>query len=175
MDAELYQEKMDPTHRMYLCRMLGMKELPECLLEQYARVKRMVDRIDGHLSPGDLAMIIMSAPIDMIAETVEQPAEQPLDESDDRAIEQAVEQTAEQMVDEAVKETLEQTADKPVGKDILWSLGMPVNVLAEDELKQGKIVGIMSPAEGSGEQIQLTVEFEDGEIETVKEDEVEAD
>jgi len=63
MDAVLFQEKMDPNHRALLCRMLNVKELPEDLLERYVEVKRLVDRIDGHLNAGDLAMIIVSADV----------------------------------------------------------------------------------------------------------------
>lgn len=61
MDREEFQEKMDPAHRMNLCRMIGMEQLPECLLEQYVRVKKMIDRIDGRLSLGTLAIIALMA------------------------------------------------------------------------------------------------------------------
>jgi len=61
MDIVEFQEKMDPTHRASLCRMLKMKRLPESLLKQYARAKLLVDRIDGHLYVGDLALIALGA------------------------------------------------------------------------------------------------------------------
>ncbi len=65
MDAVLFQEKMDPAHRGMLCQMLKEKNLPEALLERYALLKGMVDRIDAHLSPGDLAMLIYVAGINV--------------------------------------------------------------------------------------------------------------
>lgn len=183
MDAELYQEKMEKTHREMLCRMLNVKNLSEDLLERYAQVKRLVDRIDGHLTPGDLAMIIIS-----VGDNPEIATEL-LDESDDKVVEEAVEQPVEEVPELVIKDediiagtvpppehpvsgATGQAADKPVEPaDKLWSPGMPVNVLDEDELKQGKIVGMSS---SPGKALQLTVEFEDGETATFEEDEVEA-
>jgi len=155
MNMEDFQEKMNRVHRMYLCRMLKVKELPEDLLRRYAEVKMLVDRIDGHLTPGDLAMIIVS-----VGDNPEIATEL-LEESDDKVIEEAVEQLVEQPTPEE-------------GKAVLWSPGMPVNVFHEDQLKQGKIVGIVEPAKGSKKARQLTVEFAGEEPITFDEDEVEA-
>ena len=167
MDAELFQEKMEKTHREMLCRMLNVKNLSEDLLERYAQVKRLVDRIDGHLTPGDLAMIIIS-----VGDNPEIATEL-IDESDDKVVEEAIDGPAEQAVSQTVSGATVQAIDKPVGPvENLWSLGMPVNVLQEDELKQGKIVGI-DPTE-PGKSFQFTVEFEGGETVTVEEDEIEA-
>lgn len=190
MDMVDFQEKMDPTHRMYLCRMLNVKNLSEDLLERYAQVKRLVDRIDGHLTPGDLAMIIMSVRFNPEIAT------ELLDESDDKVIEQAVEQPVEPEEpggDEAMaaeQEAEQRMAERPAndpmepeqptpkeGKPMLWSPGMPVNVLHKEELKQGNIVGVSRPSDVGkqvGATVKLTVEFEGGETETFDEDEVEA-
>lgn len=59
MDMEDFQEKMNPTHRSQLCGMLRVKVLPRQLLEQYVQVKRLLDRIDGNLCPGCLAMMVV--------------------------------------------------------------------------------------------------------------------
>lgn len=198
MNMEDFQEKMDPTHRMYLCRMLGIKEtalLPEDLLGRYAQVKRLVDRIDGHLTPGDLAMIIVNVgdSPEIATELVSKEGEyqavgQPLDESNDKVIEETVEQPVEPPVSGATGQVAEKTAEPPVDEvpiseqgnkpplksEMLWSPGMPVNVLQADELLRGRIVGIVEPAEGSGKAVKLTVEIEGGETITVEEDEVEA-
>jgi hypothetical protein len=189
MDAELFQEKMDPTHRMYLCRMLNVKELPEDLLERYSRVKSLVDRIDGHLTPGDLAMIIVS-----VGNNPEIATEM-LDESDDNVVEEAVcnhewedhgiaarcrkcgVTNATEEVMKLVRKQPEPPVEKPSPKEDapnIWSAGMPVQVLQDDELKQGNIVGIVRPAEGSKRPLQITVEFEGGKTETFDEDEVDA-
>ena len=173
-----FQEKMDPTHRIYLCRMLNVKELPEDLLERYAQVKRLVDRIDGHLTPGALAMIIISlgANPEIVTSL--------LDESDDKVIEEAVETPAEPPahpypspvetpIEQPVSGATGQADDKPEkGKAMLWSSGMPVKVLQEDELKQGRIFAV-HPGDGK-EPVQLTVQLEGGDTVTVNEDEVEA-
>lgn len=204
MDAEKFQEKMDPNHRAYLCRMLKMKELPEYLLEEYARVKKMTDRIDAHLSPGNLAIIAIMAGFNpdtgkflTLRETTEgedarlqaqadamavkPSAEQPLDEAVDSVVEETLDKPVEQAPPQDVEqpETDESKPDLPSpnpdeGKAMLWSPGMPVNVLQADDLKQGKIVSVLWPKLHEVKPVQLTVEFEGGETVTVNEDEVEA-
>lgn len=212
-----YQEKMDQAHRSLLCRMLNVKNLPEDLLLRYAQVKRLVDRIDGHLTPGDLAMIIISVGVNPDLQPTKIPPEllndvalqaeqvkadeipsvgQTLNEADDKVIEQAAEAVASGVakpagpLDEFIKVNEEkdeppgeqpvsgatgQAENKPFPK--IWSLGMPVRALIDDELKKGKIVGISNPSEVGkqvGAAVQLTVEIDGGEIVTVEEDEVEA-
>ena len=209
-----FQEKMDPAHRMYLCRMLKMKQLPESLLERYLQVKTMTDRIDGHLSAGVLAMIAVSAgveeltsqaekevveksaapvkapamtgaeaeaaiasgaakPVGSLIEAVDPPVEQQPDLPASTLDRQPVERTSVRVRGQAAEETVDKPA--PPERDILWSPGMPVNVLYGDELKPGKIAGVHRPEPGSGKAVQLTVEFEGGKTETFDEDEVEAD
>jgi len=159
MSMEDFQEKMDQNHRTYLCRMLGVKELPDFLLDRYVQLKRMIDRIDAHLTPCDLALLAIIAGVEELTCQVEPPVDAPLDEADDKEVE----------------ETLEPPVEPPDrGKAMLWSLGMLVNVLAEDELNEGKIVAIMPQAEGSDKPVQLTVEFEDGDVATVDENEADA-
>ena len=159
MNIELFQEKMDPLHRQALCRMLKMKQLPEQLLERYVQVKRMTDRIDARLSPGVLALIAMSAGVEELTSQVEGKVKQPLDKAVDEAVDEAVEQPTEPL---------------PTKSDKLWAPGMPVNVLQNDELKEGKIVGIRPPAKGSGDWTQLTIMLEDGDTILANENEVEA-
>lgn len=226
MDMEAFQEKMDQHHRSYFCRMLKMKVLPDCLLEQYARVKLLADRIDGFLSPGELALVVLFAGFDPDTGkfcVTEQPVEElekqlaETTEGEDKRLQALADEhaVAAESVEQAEKETVEkkaapveaptmtgEQAEKAVasgaakvvgatgqavedtkdestpdyGKDILWSPGMPVNVLQADELRQGRIVDVIRPGSGSSDPVKLTVEFEGGEGETVtvSEDEVEA-
>lgn len=183
MDAELFQEKMDPTHLMYLCRMLKVKVLSEDLLERYAQVKRLVDRIDGHLTAGDLAMIVVS-----VGDNPEIATEL-LEESDDKVIEDAViakelhltkTMDATELEEDQVSGATGQAVEKPTPEEenaMLWSPGMPVNVLYKDEITPGRIVGVSRPSEVGkqvGAAVKLTVEFEGGETESFDEKEVEA-
>jgi hypothetical protein len=188
--AELYQEKMERNHRACYCQMLKMKVLPGCLLEQYDRVKRLADRVDGFLSPGELALIAINAgfnpdtgkfPI-LVEETTEGEDARLQRLADERAAKPVG--APDEAADQVVEQTLEQTAEPPaqpaaqqqpaeIGK--VWSPGMPVTVLHNDELKHGKIVGVQRPESGSEKAVQLTVEFEGGETVSVNEDEVEAD
>jgi len=166
MNMEDFQEKMDPNHRTYLCRMLGLKELPDFLLVRYVQLKRMVDRIDAFLTPTDLAIIaIMAGAEDKVDN---KPVEPLLDEAVNEEAENILEPSVEQPAEPAEQEQPDE------GKAIPWSVGMPVNVLSADELKQGRIVGLYPAAEGSKGKVKITVEFEDGDIVTVEEDEVEA-
>ena len=208
-NMEDFQEKMNPIHRVNLCRMLKMKQLPECLLKEYLKAKKMVDIIDGSLAVGELAILALRAgynpntgkflPYD---ETISEP----LAESDDKVIEEAVEQPVPQ-TDEQAKHAAKKAAEQPftgtvgqeaVDKSItgttgqavdkstpsegvpqpkLWSPGMPVRALIDEEFKLGRIVGISKPSEVGkeiGAAVQLTVELEGGDAVTVEESECEA-
>lgn len=184
-----FQEKMDPTHRMYLCRMLNLKNLPVGLLEHYAQVKRLVDRIDGHLTPGDLAMIAISADIAIEGEdarlqaVADEFAVKPSVERPEKELQTITAQDVgedkelERILESPVSGATGQAVEKPApdeGKAMLWSPGMPVHVLQDDEFKRGRIVGVNSPPAGSKQKVWLTVECEDGETVTADEDEVEA-
>lgn len=192
MNMEDFLEKMDPAHRIYLCRMLKIKDLPQSLLERYAQVKIMVDRIDGFLSPGLLAIIAVIAGLDM-GSAIEKAADEPDVKAADEPVEQVVEQVVDEVVDETAKndeaagptepaaqgqfvgatgQAQEKTAAQPPTK--LWSPGMPVTVLVEEELRQGKIVGIHRPEPDSGKAVHLTIDVGDGEMLEADEDEVEA-
>ena len=59
MDMGDFQEKMDPGHKGYLCQMLKTKDLPKNVLMRYMQAKILLDRIDGHLSPDVLALIVL--------------------------------------------------------------------------------------------------------------------
>ena len=200
-NMEDFQEKMNPIHRENLCRMLRMEQLPECLLKEYLKAKKMIDIIDGSLAVGELAILALMAgynpntgkflsydeTIDwedarlqaqarkLAAEPPDQQAPRPLDESDDKVIEDAVEAPVEPLVDET--ETDEQKPDLSAPTAKLWSPGMPVRALIDEEFKLGKIVGISKPSEVGkeiGAAVQLTVELKGGDTVTVEENEVEA-
>jgi len=190
MDIEEFQEKMEPTHRVSLCRMLKVEQLPEYLLREYVKAKMMIDRIDGRLDVGDLALIALGAGFNPDTGKfcmTEQPAEveqtsedydsgkELADVDEAQTVEQPVEQAVyEGQVSGATGQAQEQPTAQPAASGKFWSPGMPVSVLHEEDLKLGNIVGIHSPVPGSEKAVQLTVEFEDGETVTVNEDEVEA-
>jgi len=86
-----------------------------------------------------------------------------------------VPETDESKPDLPAYDSVESPVKQPdEGKAMLWAHGMPVKVLDDDELKQGKIVGILHPVAGSKKPTQLTVEYGGGETVTVDENEVEA-
>ncbi len=192
MDMEDFQEKMDVNHRSYFIRMLKLKVLPECVLEQYLKVKMMIDRIDGHLTVADLALIVLMAGYDPRTKEFTETAEvEQLDEVADKEVEKIIESPT--LSETPVVDGEQATADVPKtdeskpdlpanlpveqpdeGKAMLWAHGMPVQLLEADELKQGKIVGILHPVAGSDKPTQLTVEYLGGKTVTVDEDEVEA-
>ena len=49
------QDKMDRTHLGMFRRMLGVQELPCSLIDSYYDHKKLLDKLDGFLSAGDLA------------------------------------------------------------------------------------------------------------------------
>lgn len=201
MNSVEFQEKMDNVHRAYFCRMLNMKQLPEALLERYAQVKKMVDHIDGHLNPGNLAMIAVIADFGETTEgrdaklqalanegAAKTSAEQLGKEAEEKKAvpaeaptmtgaeaEAAVASGAAKPVeplDEADDKQVEEMLKPPLSAKPAWSPGMSVNVLQDgDELKEGRIVGVHIP-KSTEKPIQLTVEFADDVIATVSVDEV---
>jgi len=201
MNGEVFQEKMNPTHRASLCRMVRTEQLPLCLLVEYKKVKLMVDVVDGAITVGELAIIALAAGYDPATKTFlpqqeKNPSEPPavamggtsfMPVEDDKVIEEKTEAPDEPEVpDEHPEEDVPlehpkevsgatgQAVEKPIGN--LWSPGMPVIVLHDEELKQGKIVGIVPRDESDNASMtKLTVEFEGGETETFDETEVEAD
>lgn len=126
-----FQEKMDPTHREYLCRMFNEKELPEVLLMRYAQVKRMVDRIDGHLTPGNLAMIIVIA--NLFSETTE-------------GIDADLQATADEL---AAKPSVGQTLDEQAIKEAEEGKAVPVEAptMTGDEAAEAIARGTAVPLE----------------------------
>jgi hypothetical protein len=176
MDKEEFVEKMDKRHRAMLQSMLKAEELPDKVIEVYAKMKGFLDRIDGHLTPCGLAWVLMIADFKEPAEKLS------LDEVEIRmAKENAANAseafepagTADKEIEPAPGQDLEDAVEQAAtGK--VWAPGMPVNVLCEDQIKKGNISGIHPPV-GSRKTTQLTVTFEDGDIVTVDEDEVEAE
>lgn len=123
MNKEQFQDKMDPQHRMYFCQMLKVKELPEPLLELYHRVKLMTDHIDGRISPGGLALIVVMAgaaePVKSVPSvtplTVARAVEQVGAEADDKKVEEILEPPPEKMPERPVEAPVmagEQAAEK---------------------------------------------------------------
>jgi len=51
------QERINPVYREMYQRMLGITELPDFLLKEYFAMKKLVDKVDGVMSPFDLALI----------------------------------------------------------------------------------------------------------------------
>lgn len=171
MDTELYQEKMNKNHRECLCRMLNVKQLPDEVLARYDEIKRLVDRVDAFLSPADLAfVIVLSSKHPEVCTTLiyNNHTEEELTEDDDKVIEEAIEEPADLQLNEQFSGAIGQEPS-PTG-EIPWSSGMPVTVLLDDEIKNGKIFAVHS----DDEPAQLTVTLDGGETVTVNEEDVEA-
>jgi len=54
-------ERISERDKSIFCRMLNVKELPEHLLKEYFRVKKLVDRIDSQFTPGAMVFIALGA------------------------------------------------------------------------------------------------------------------
>lgn len=57
--------RIQPMHRDMFRRMLGLNELPDFLLEHYFAVKKLLDKIDGFMSPMDLLRIAIDCGFDI--------------------------------------------------------------------------------------------------------------
>lgn len=64
-------ERLNTVHRDMFCSMLRMKEhqLPEKLLIKYVDIKTLTDRIDGRISPCDLARMALDCGYDTVTGT----------------------------------------------------------------------------------------------------------
>lgn len=150
------QEKINRTTIERFQRMLGIVELPDFLLLAYFRVKKLVDKVDGVMSPCDLARIAMDCGFDpdtmcfpglsTVTTTTGTstmppadftPVDVPLDE--DTPIAEAVSPTPEPI-------TVPGEFTTPVA---LFTLGENVEILHEEELLQGKIVGLPSASKST--------------------------
>jgi len=65
MDIDAMREKISPAHKDMLCRMLGLNELPEFLLKRYFAMKKVLDKIDGFLSPTELLRIALDCGLNL--------------------------------------------------------------------------------------------------------------
>lgn len=184
-DAILFQEKMDKVHRAYLCRMLNTKNIPDNVIERYAEVKTLMDRIDGHLNPGNLAMIIVSAkerPISIgekaLAEAVAIDVAGKVGSLDEPEAKVEIDGDGNLQPDSGATEEEIEQKEPEKASFIPWANGMPVRALHNEEIKDGKIVNVQRPSKIAAEvgaEVKLTIEFEGGITETYSEDEVEAD
>ena len=52
-------EKMPSNHKAMLQRMTGCQEINPLVLQEYFRLKRLVDKVDGFISVSDLARLIL--------------------------------------------------------------------------------------------------------------------
>lgn len=58
-DLTEMREKIDDMHSGMLKAMLRLNELPAALLKRYFVIKKLLDRVDGRLTPADLVRIAM--------------------------------------------------------------------------------------------------------------------
>jgi hypothetical protein len=135
--------------------MLGIHELPDFLLEEYFRCKKLIDKVDGSLSPFDLVQIALRCGFDvdkmefvrnrsvsmgftativdggvLTTGTPVQPPTMPPVESDP---------ADEPVVEEAPEPKATTPAPEPVTG---LSMGQEVEIFLDDEIVKGVIVGL---------------------------------
>lgn len=54
-------EKIRDMHAGIFCRMMGKKDIPEEVARRYFELKRLTDKVDGHLTVGDLARCLLDS------------------------------------------------------------------------------------------------------------------
>ena len=128
------QEKMELQHSEALCKMLGVKELPENLIVKYLALKKLTDKIDVHIGLDMLALIVVSSSSWTVSEDGK----------------------TEFMEGDVIPEA-------KAGDDEL-AVGQVVYVKMEGDLREGKIVGrskdesqnVVYQVEVDGERLSLT-------------------
>ena len=163
-------EKIGIVAKEMFCRMLGITELPDFLLLAYFRVKKLVDKVDGVMSPCDLARIAMDCGFDpdtmnfdnrvsgsvviMPETTTGTPVQPPVDFTP-----VDVPPEAEPYADETAR-----PITTPVA---LYLVGQNVEIKQNDDILSGKIVGVPS-----GKKKTYTVMTEDEETYEVDESDI---
>jgi len=182
--------KMSPVNRDLFRQMLGIKELPENLVRRYFSIKKMTDKVDGRLTPADLARIALdcgydpelgefvgfegtittgTAPFEKTTETIEEKVDEP-EEADKSIKEVLYEKDVRGRTKLEDEEKTEPTADVPESADIgddEINVGDTVTALVDDEMKEGKIVGSQEKNDEMIYQVEI-----DGETVDVSEDNI---
>ncbi len=145
-------EKISEMHKAMFQRMLGIKgDLPDFLLKKYFSMKKLIDKVDGPLSPFDLASMAVSCGFD--TETM---AFVKMDFS----LEEIKEFGREDMPKEKVSPV-------PLPERRLKN-GTRVEFSVDDD----KLQGTIKSAKAFGDTITYTVTTEDNLIHDVTEDEI---
>jgi hypothetical protein len=146
-------EKLSPVAKEMYQRMLGIVELPDFLLLEYFNVKKLIDKVDGVLSPFDLVQIALRCGFDVETMTFQRitaiapEMQAKIDELDVQppTMPQVETDPADAPV---VEETPEPKAKKPAPEPVTGlSMGQEVEIFLDDEIVKGVIVGL--PKKGS--------------------------
>ena len=169
-------DKIQALHRETFQRMLGIKgDLPDFLLAEYFKVKKLIDRVDGYVSPCDLAGIALHCGFDPETMTFKETEISPeaLEKlSDDGVGTLTMSQTeippanAPANTGSPATEATEALTE-PIKAPIIPYDTM-VEILVDDVITEGKITRTQ---EDNGIRT-YQVETEDGETYTVDEDEI---
>ena len=175
------QERINPVYREMYQRMLGITELPDFLLLAYFRVKKLVDKVDGVMSPCDLARIAMDCGFDpdtmnfdnrvsgsvviMPETTTGTPVQPPVDFT-------PVDVPPEEIIPgaEAARPTLDlkTVPGEPYPEAVtLYLVGQNVEIKQNDDILSGKVVGVPS-----GKKKTYTVMTEDDDTYEVDESDI---
>ncbi len=105
------RDKIGQSHSDMLKRMLGLNELPEPLLLRYFLIKKLLDKIDGFISPGDLVRIALDCgfnPETMRFEETMKPVE-----TIEKSVDTELEKISDEIVDEAEPAQPEKAPPEP--------------------------------------------------------------
>ena len=184
MDNEQMElsDKMSAMHRGMYKRMLGLNELPIFLLKRYFSIKKLLDKIDGFMSVGDLVRIALDCgfnpdtmrfdghisakiPLKALAGVAkDKPAAKPEKEPEpepEKAVVETEEKTADKEVDE--KEAVEEKPEIYVGS---IPLDETVKILYAGNIIEGTVEGCK---EEEGNLI-YSVDTDEGILEVSQED-----
>ena len=164
-------EKIGIVHREMYQRMLGITELPDFLLLAYFRTKKLVDKVDGVMSPCDLARIAMDCGFDPETMRFDGRAQNALDSFTETTTGTPVQPPVDfTPVDVPPEEEVVATEAVVLNPDpvALFVVGENVEIKQGDEILSGKIVGV--PA---GKRKTYTVLCEDDDTYEVEEENIE--
>ncbi len=162
MDLTELQQKVDVTHYQLYRRMLGLNELPLPLLQRYFEIKKLLDKVDGPMSPCDLVRIALDVGFNsetMRFETLK--LTKPVETEDD-----PVNMDPPQVEEIEKNDNAEPDPPKEPADAEPLTVGTTVKVLSDGEYHEGTINGV-------NEDGTYSVETEDDVLNDIDRDEIE--
>lgn len=140
MDSFDKETKINPIHRELICRMMGVKEVPDDVFARYRTLRKLIDRVDGHLTAADLAFVVLGG--NVTAEPVQVKAEPAKPEPKSEESKPADDEQDDEPEDVTGDDADEPEPAKPETVEEGRKVGDFVRVFWREDIAEGEITAI---------------------------------